>query len=88
MKKIKLENGLTLEIDDNVLDDMELLDELVAMDEGDWHATSKVLERIVGKEQKKKLYDSVRDENGKVTITKINEVFMKIFEKLGEQAKN
>ncbi len=88
MKKIKLESGITLNIEDNVLNNMELLDTLVELDEGDWHAMSKTMAMILGPEEKKKLYESLRNENGVVPIDKVSEAMNAIFTKLGETGKN
>jgi hypothetical protein len=88
MKKIKLESGVSLSIEDNVLNNMELLDALVAMDEGDWHAMSNTMNMILKPEEKKKLYDSLRNEQGVVPIDKIGDAFTEIFTALGAQGKN
>ena len=61
MKKVRLDNGLTLEVQDNALDNMELLDDLVDLDEGNGYAISRVVGRILRKEEQKKLYDHLRD---------------------------
>ncbi len=88
MRKVKLESGVTLEIDDNVLNNMELLDTLVSLDEGDWHAMSKTMSMILKPEEKKKLYESLRNENGVVPIDKVSEAMKAIFDNLGDTGKN
>jgi replication-associated recombination protein RarA len=88
MKKIKLASGVSLSIEDNVLNNMELLDALVAMDEGDWRAMSNTMNMILKPEEKKKLYDSLRNEQGVVPIDKIGDAFTEIFTALGAQGKN
>lgn len=87
MKKIKMESGITLEIKDNVMDDMELLDDLVALDEGNGYAISRVVGRILGTEEKKKLYDSLRVD-GVTPVSKVVEAMKEIFDKLGDAGKN
>lgn len=87
MKKITLDSGLKLEIDESFADDMELLDALIESDEGDALAVSRICTKVLGKDEKKKLYDSLR-ENGRVPVTKVVPAIKEIFEKIGEQAKN
>ena len=59
--KITMKSGLTLQVDRNFMDDMELLDDLMAADRGDGIAISRILDRILDKENKKALYDSLRE---------------------------
>ena len=87
MKKVKLDSGLTLEIKENVMDNMELLDDLVDLDEGNGYAISRVVSKILDKAEKKKLYDSLRVD-GVTPISKVVEAMKEIFEKLGEKGKN
>ena len=87
MKKIRLENGLNLEIQDNALDNMELLDDLVELDEGNGYAIIRVVGRILDKEQKQKLYDHLRVD-GVVQISKVVDCMKEIFDKLGNAGKN
>lgn len=87
MKKIRLENGLNLDIQDNALDNMELLDDLVELDEGNGYAISRVVGRILDKEQKQKLYDHLRVD-GVVQISKVVDCMKEIFDKLGNAGKN
>ena len=87
MKKIKLDDGLQLEIQDNATDDMELLDDLVQIDEGKGYMMGRVLERLLGKEGKKQVYEHYR-ENGKVPITKVSKALNEIFDKIGDNGKN
>ena len=46
--------------------DMELLDALAEVDDGNVLASSKACTLLLGKEQKKALYNHVRNEKGKV----------------------
>ena len=87
MREIVLSIGLTLKIDENVMDDMELLDLLAQLDDGNGYAIPRVVEHMLGKEQKKALYDSLRV-NGRVPVTKVVEIMKELLEKLGETGKN
>lgn len=87
MKKIRLENGLNIEIQDNVTNNMELLDDLVDLDEGNGYAISRIVGRILSKDEKKKLYDHLRVD-GAVPVDKVVDAMKEIFDKLGEKGKN
>ena len=87
MKKVKLDSGLTLSVKDDVMDNMELLDDLVELDEGNGFAISRVLNRILETDEKKKLYDHLR-ENGVTKVSKVVDAMKEIFDKLGDNGKN
>ena len=87
MKKIKLDCGAEINIDEKDLGNMELLDELVAVDEGDTTALTHIFRLIMSKEDKKKLYDALREED-RVPVAKVVVALKELFDKLGEQGKN
>ena len=88
MKKIVLENGLELEVNENSLNNMELLDALEEMTEGDELSMSKVVKLMLGKENRKKLYDSIRHKDGRVPLEDVDKCITEIMMLLGEQGKN
>lgn len=86
---ITLESGLELAIDRAVTDDMELLDDLVAADRKDALAISRIYDRVLTRDQKKHLYDTLRDPaTGRVTVESAFKALGDIFEKIGEAGKN
>jgi hypothetical protein len=87
MKKIHLDNGLQLSVREDVMDNMELLDALVELNEGNGYAISKVINMILEKDEKKKLYDHLRVD-GVTSVSKVVEAMKEIFDKLGEKGKN
>lgn len=87
MKEIMLDSGITLSIDEGIMDDMEILDALSELEEGNGAAISKLCTRLLGTDEKKKLYDHLR-ENGRVKVTAVTKTITEIFRKLGEQGKN
>ena len=87
MRKVKLDSGLNLTVKDDVMDNMELLDDLVELDEGNGYAISRVLNRMLDPEEKKKLYEHLR-ENGVTKVSKVITAMKEIFDKLGETGKN
>lgn len=88
MKKITLKSGVELEINEDITNDMELLDALTEADEGNGMAISKICSLIMSKSEKKKLYDSMRNERGKVEVQTVVDAIMEIFGELGDTGKN
>lgn len=70
-------SGFSYEIEKDSLDDYELF-ELIAS--GDFTAVPKVIERILGEEQKKRLLESLRGENGRVKMTDMEKALFDIFQ--------
>lgn len=87
MKKGKTQSGFKYEIDENVLDDMELIDAMALAQGEDPTQISVVVLKLFGKEQRKRLYDHVRD-NGRVPVNKIADIITEILESLGDDGKN
>lgn len=89
MKSGKLQNGFKFKVDEASLDDMELLEDLAEIDKGNILKYPAAIERILGKEQKAKLYDKIRDpETGKVTATATSEALTEIIEVLNSQTED
>lgn len=89
MKSGKLQNGFKFKVDEASLDDMELLEDLAEIDKGNVLKYPSAIERILGKEQKAKLYDKIRDpETGKVTATATSEALTEIIEVLNSQTED
>ena len=87
MLKGKTKSGFEFEIDEKIADDMELL-EAIAEAETETYKFPKVLEKVLGKEQKQRLYDHVRTKKGNVPIEKAMNAFVEIMNAAGEQTKN
>ena len=89
MKQITLENGFVISVDENVIDNMELVDALAEMkDDDDSLGISKVARLILGKKQRKALYDAVRTEDGRVPLNEISHAIEEIFADFDDQGKN
>lgn len=73
----KTESGFEFELPDDVIDDMELLDALVAMDKGDLSAVSPICERMLGT-QRAALYEHLR-RDGRVRISDVSKAVVEIF---------
>lgn len=85
--KGKTKAGFEFEVDSNAGDNMEFLDALVEADENPAYF-SKVVTILLGREQKKKLYDSVRDKNGVVHVEAVSNALVDIFDAMGNGVKN
>ena len=88
MRKGQLENGFNFEIDEEALDDMELLDAMAEAEEGDALKMSKVMLRVLGKEQRDALYSHLRNESGRVPIEAAMNALVEILNGAGEEGKN
>ena len=88
MIKGKTESGFSYKIDEACFNDMELLELLAETDNGNYLAISKVLEVLLGTDQKKKLYDHVRNDKGRVQIDLVTAEVKEILMSAGSKAKN
>ena len=80
-------SGFKFKIDEVDLNDMEFI-EIMAEAEENPLKYPKMVERMLGKEQKKKLYDHVRTKKGRVPPDAIDKEVEEIFILAGEDAKN
>lgn len=87
MLKGKTESGFCFEIDETALDDMEFVEALADLEE-DALKFPKVCNMLLGKDQKKKLYDHLRNENGKVPVEAVSNAIAEIMSVAGESTKN
>ena len=88
MKKGKTESGFKWEVDENVLDDMELIDAMAAAMGEDPTQISVVVSKIFGADQKKRLYDHLRSEDGRVSIQLVADTITEIMTSIGNDGKN
>lgn len=72
------EKGFAFNIPESSLDDIELLEIMVEIDKGNVLNLPTFVDKILGKEQKQKLYDFYRDENGKVSLSTVLAVVKEI----------
>lgn len=80
--------GFTFEVDENAFNDMEVVD--VLSDEK-MHSTYKMsflVSRVLGAQQRKALYDHLRDASGRVPVDAVEREMEDIFAAFGNQGKN
>lgn len=80
------ESGFVFNIEANRLDNMELIDALAELDD-DPLQISFVIKLLLGKEDKKRLYDHVRTDEGIVPSEEIEKELSEIFA-LSQELKN
>lgn len=65
------ESGFNFEIEEEAIDDYELFENLCAIDNGDISKITIVADGYLGKEQLKRLKEHCRNENGRISTTKM-----------------
>lgn len=91
MIKGMTKSGFEFEVNENVMDNMELVDALTELEDSgatNSMAMSRVAAMVLGKEQRKRLYDHHREEDGRVPVAAVYEDIGEIFTAFGQQAKN
>lgn len=87
MEKIVTNSGFEIDVDNLVLDDMETFELICALDGGDATKLPALLSRLFTPEQKKALYDHVREEDGRVPISAVMKQVGEIFNALKDSEK-
>ena len=82
MTKGKTRTGFEFEINENVMDDMRVIDILSELEDDHPLAYSKLFTLILGTEQKKRLYNHLATETGRVPTEAFNNEATDIFESL------
>lgn len=76
----RTETGFDFEIDELVADDFELLENLIALDKGEWQVLPEIVRAVLGEEQKKRLYEFCRNpETKRVSTRKVAQSIKEIF---------
>lgn len=88
MIKGKLENGFEYEVDENVLDDMRMLDAMAKARNEDPLMISYVSEKLLGEEQRERLYKHLENEDGRTPIEVATQAIVDIILALGDEGKN
>ena len=82
VKRIETKSGFVCDIDDAVVNDMEVLDLVVEIEKGNVLKYPVLLEKLLGAELKKKLYDHVRVD-GRVPYAAVDAEISDIFSGIG-----
>ena len=81
--KGKTTTGFEFDIEDERLDDMELVDIMAEIDENPL-LMPKLCKMLLGEEQKKRLYDHLRSEDGRVPIEATTNAIQEIVNSPGD----
>ena len=81
--KGKTSTGFEFDIEDERLDDMELVDIMAEIDENPL-LMPKLCKMLLGEEQKKRMYDHLRSEDGRVPIEATTNAIQEIFDSPGD----
>ena len=88
IKKGTLKNGFEYEIDDEIMDDMEMVEAVAEAQGENPLAVATVIKMALGEDQKKRLYDHIRNDKGRVPVQEAVESLTEMFEALGKDGKN
>lgn len=84
----KTTSGFAFELDEKALDDMNLVDALAGVSEDDPLQFSRVIRLLLGDAQRKRLYDTLKDEAGRVPLERVSNAVSEIFTAAGNVGKN
>ena len=87
LTNIELSCGFVADIDEATFDDMELIDALAELGDGNPLAMPKIATLMFGKEGKKQLYDALRTEEGRVPTAAFNEAITEAMDCLKSKKK-
>lgn len=82
MVKGTTKSGFSYEIDEEILDDYEFLEILLKIDEGEVAFSIKMVDMLLGEKQKNRLKEHVRNEDGRVSASKLIVEAFEIFESI------
>ena len=89
MIQVKTKSGFECELQDNVLNNMELVDAIAELDErGSLFALSKLCILLLGEAQRRRLYDHLRTEDGRVPNSDVEREVVEILRGCGKAGKN
>lgn len=84
----KTKSGFAFSVDENAMNDMELVDVLADKETDDAFRMSYILKHLLPADQRKKLYDHVRTDNGRVPVDAVAAEIEDIFVAMGDTGKN
>ena len=78
----KTESGFSIELEESALDNMEVLDALSDLDEGNPLAMSRLVVKLLGKDGKKRLYEHLRTYYGRVTSSAVESAILELVQSI------
>lgn len=77
---VTTDTGFKCDVNRDALNDVELLDDIIDMNNGELISVHRIVDKVIGKEQRAALYDHVRDEQGVVKLDAISAELTNIFD--------
>lgn len=87
MSHVILPCGFEGDIDENAVNDMEFLDALTELQEGDPTALSKMCSLLFTRDEKKRFYDACRNESGRAEPERVSEQLTELLKQLTNKKK-
>lgn len=82
MTTIKTPSGFEADVDERVIDDLAFLDLICDLDDGNPHAYRGLIDKLLSADDRKRLYDHVRTDDGRTPVSAINEELTEIIKGL------
>ena len=80
----KTSQGFKYSVDPEAVSDMEFIEDMAAIMNGETQAYPGALKKLLGEAGKKALYDFVRNDKGRVPIEAVGDIVSEIFDAIGE----
>ena len=77
---VTTDTGFKSDVNRDALNDVELLDDIIDMNNGELISVHRIVDKVIGKEQRAALYDHVRDDKGVVKLDAISAELTNIFD--------
>lgn len=87
MTHIVTQSGFEIDIEENKLDDMEFLELVCDIDGGNILAYRKLINKLMSAEDKERLYNHVRGEDGRVPLTAVGAEITAVLERMNTKKK-
>lgn len=84
----KTASGFAFSMEESVIDNMELVDALAEATDDNPLAVSSVCVLLLGKAQRKRLYDHLRQADGRVPVEQVSKELIEIFTAFKQPGKN
>ena len=84
----KTRGGFAFSLKESAMDDMELVDALAEASSDNPLEISRVVRLLLGDEQRKRLYEFLRGDDGVVPASRVSETIVEIFTAAGSAGKN
>lgn len=88
MVRCETKTGFVCDLPENVMDNMELLDVMADESIDAAFRASAAVKMILGVENRNRLYDHLRTEDGRVPVAAVEKALEDIFQSFGKHGKN